>query len=300
MADAGVDQPNGAPRHWDTFLDVPPEESDPARARVVLIPVPYDATTSYKGGARHGPKAIIGASRHLEDYDLELGRDISDVGICTTPEVEPDVGSPEAMVERVRRVVASVVSPGRLVGLLGGEHTIAVGAVGAMAAAYPDLSVLYLDAHADLRQEYMGTSWGHASVARRLHDICPIVHAGVRSLSAGEHRFIADEGLPVVFWPAEESGLAELASRVMGHLTRRVYVSIDVDVLDPSLMAAVDTPEPDGMSWGQLVGLLRELARGTEIVGFDVSELSPGEGPESCAFAAAKLTYKLIAYATAT
>ena len=291
---------DGVPHHWDTFLDFSPDEVGLSDARAVLIPVPYDGTTSYRGGARYGPKAIIRASRHLEDYDLELDREVSSVGIYTTPEIEPDASGPEAMVERVCRAVESVAAPGRLVGLLGGEHTIAVGAVRALVRSYPDLSVLYLDAHADLRDEYMGTSWGHASVARRLHGLCPMVQVGVRSLSLAEREFIRASELPVVFWPAGDGAArpADLAAQVLGRLSQRVYVSIDVDVFDPSLMAAVGTPEPGGMAWRDVVDLLRAVSESREIVGFDVTELSPGEGPESCAFTAAKLVYKLIAYAT--
>ena len=296
MPDTGVDPLDGVPHRWDTFLDIPPDEVDLAQARVVLLPVPYDSTTSYKGGARHGPKAIISASRQLEDYDLELDRDVSGVGICTMPEVTPDASGPEAMVSRVCRAVTSIAEPGRVVGLLGGEHTVTIGAVMALAQVYSDLSVLYLDAHADLRQDYMGTSWGHASVARRVHSLCPMVQVGVRSLSSAERQFIRDVELPVIFWPAAPSD--GIAPWVIDRLSPRVYVSVDMDVFDPSLMAAVGTPEPDGMGWRDVVGLIRAVAEKREIVGFDVTELSPGEGPESCAFTAAKLTYKLIAYAT--
>jgi agmatinase len=287
------------PRHWDTFLGVPPDGLGPA-SRVILVPVPYDGTTSYKAGTRHGPKAIISASRQLEDYDLELDRDISEIGIYTAPELEPDVSGPRAMVERVERVVRSLAAPGRLIGLLGGEHTVTIGAVRSMLKIYPDLSVLYLDAHADLREEYMGTAWGHASVARRLHGLCGMVLVGVRSLSAGERLFIDEVGLPVFFWPPGPTDIGELSSRVLESLSSRVYISVDLDVFDPSLMAAVGTPEPGGMGWEEVTGLLKAVAERREIVGFDITELSPGEGPESCAFTAAKLTYKLIGYATSS
>ena len=289
---------DGVPRYWDTFLNVPPTEVAPGDARVVLIPVPYDSTTSYRGGARDGPRAIIAASRQLEDYDLELGRDVSEVGIYTAPEVAPDVSGPEAMVERVRRVVEPVAAKDKLVGLLGGEHTITTGAVKALTRLYPDLSVLYLDAHADLREEYMGTGWGHASVARRLHSMCPLIEVGVRSLSFEERRFISEAEIPVVFWPAETMDTGQLATRVLESLSDHVYVSLDLDVLDPSTMAAVGTPEPGGMTWPEVTGLLRAVAEQRGIVGFDLTELSPSEGPEACAFTAAKLAYKLIGYAT--
>ena len=293
MTDAARGQLGDVPRHWDTFLDTGPGDSG---ARVVLVPVPYDSTTSYKAGARHGPKAIIAASRQLEDYDLELDRDISQVGIYTAPEVGVDASGPEAMVERVRRVVEDAGSDGRIVGLLGGEHTITVGAVQALAKRVPDLTVLYLDAHADLRDEYMGTHWGHASVARRVLDVCGVSLVGVRSLSSEERSFIAEAEVPVVFWPP--NGAGDVAARALESLSEHVYVSVDLDVLDPSFMAAVGTPEPGGMAWSEAMALLRTVAEQRHVVGFDVTELSPGEGPEASAYTAAKLVYKLIGYAT--
>jgi len=289
----------GVPRFWSTFIDTAPD-LDPAKARVALVPVPYDSTTSYRSSARDGPKAIIEASRQLEDYDIELDRDISGVGIYTSPAVEPDLSGPEAMVNRVEAAVRPLADGGRLVGVLGGEHSITVGAVNALRARYDDLSVLYLDAHADLREEYMGTPWGHASVARRVHALCPIVQIGVRSLSAEERGFIRAAGIPVVFWPPPTPDLEKLWPTVLGGLSAHVYVSIDLDVFDPSLMSAVGTPEPGGMGWEQLIGLLKAVTSSREVVGFDITELSPGEGPEACAFTAAKLTYKLIGYATSS
>ncbi len=287
------------PVHWETFLDTPPAEADPDKARVVIIPVPYDGTTSYRTGARYGPAAIIRASRHLEDYELELDRDVSLVGIHTAPAIMPDAGGPERVVEQVRRTVLGWAERGKLVAVLGGEHTVAIGAVKALRDTYPGLSVLYLDAHADLQDRYMGTRWGHASVARIICEMCPVVEVGVRSMSLEESSFIRETNLSVHLWPHSERSLQALAEGILENLTPLVYVSVDLDVLDPSIMAAVGTPEPGGMSWSEVTGLLAAVARQRKIVGFDLTELSPGEGPEACAFAAAKLAYKIIGYATA-
>jgi agmatinase len=296
MADHGLDPFEGVARHWGTFLDSGPNDTSLEDARVVLVPVPYDSTTSYRSGARHGPRAIITASIQLEDYDIELDRDVSGVGIYTAPEIVPDASGPKAMIDVVDGVVRRLSQSDRIVGLLGGEHTITVGAVTALADSYPDLSVLYLDAHADLRDEYMGTRWGHASVARRLFDVSSLVEVGVRSLSAEERSFIRDNEIPVVFWPPANGGMDRLARTVIDSLSQNVHVSIDLDVLDPSVMPAVGTPEPGGMSWHDVTGLLRAVALERDIVGFDVVELSPEEGPEASAFTAAKLVYKLIGY----
>ena len=287
------------PLQWRTFLDTPPSENDPESARVFVIPVPYDSTTSFKTGAREGPNAIIYASRHLEDYDAELDCDISEVGIHTTPELQPQTDGPQAMIASVRTAIGTAASRGKLPALLGGEHTITVGAVQAFSEVYSDLSVLYIDAHADMRDSYQSTRWGHASVARRISEICPITLIGVRSISADEMSFLKEQGIPAQFWqPASSENLSRSISLAGEGLNSNVYVSIDLDALDPSIMNAVGTPEPGGILWHELLALLRSVSRHANIVGFDIVELSPSQGASACAYTAAKLTYKLIGYAT--
>jgi len=290
------DWPTDVPRTWETFLDTPASETL-NDAGVVLVPVPYDSTTSFKSGARHGPRAIINASKQLEDFDIELGRDVSDVGIYTTQEIEPNVDGPQAMIERVRRVTSHFMSQDKLVGLLGGEHTITIGGVSAALEYFFDLSVLYLDAHADFRNEYIGSRWSHACVARRLSERVPLVEVGVRSMSEEEVQFVDHSGMPVSLWPPPVETENPVAD-VIEKLGPNVYVSIDLDVLDPSIMSAVGTPEPGGMGWHEVTTLLSKVAEQRRIVGFDVVELSPSEGAEACAFTAAKLVYKMIGYAT--
>ena len=289
------DWPEDVPRTWETFLDTP-SSLTLDDSNVVIVPVPYDSTTSFKTGARHGPRAAITASKQLEEWDIELERDVSTVGIYTTQEIEPHSGSPEDMIERVRRVAAHFNAQDKLVALLGGEHTVTVGGVTGALEKHPDLSVLYLDAHADLRDEYLGSRWSHACVARRLLERAPIVQVGVRSREETEE-FIYANDVPVFAWPPC-SDVELLASSVIDSLSGEVYVSIDLDVLDPSIMPAVGTPEPGGMTWSDITTLLRLVAEDRRIVGLDVVELSPNEGPEACAFTAAKLLYKLIGYAT--
>ena len=168
------------------FLGLHQDQSCLERARIVFIPAPYDSTTSMRAGSRDGPNAIVQASYGLEDYDWELDADVSLLGIHTTAAIEPHMGGPQHMAQRVKEAVAGYLRPERVVGLLGGEHSLSVGSVQAHLEAYPGMSVLYLDAHADLRDEFMGTCWGHASGARRIHDLCPVVLAGIRSLSQEE------------------------------------------------------------------------------------------------------------------
>ena len=265
---------------------------------MVLIPIPYDSTTSFRGGARDGPRAIIEASYGLEDYDGELDLDVSLVGVHTTDMVEPHMGGPEQMTDRVRQAVSRYLRTQKIVGVLGGEHSVSIGSVQAHLNAFPDLSVLYLDAHPDLRGEYMGTPWGHASAARRIHELCPLVLVGVRSLCQEERDYIRGQGIPTYFWPPAIEDDVQWQD-IVDRLGSDVYISIDLDVLDSALMAAVGTPEPGGMGWYQITGLLRRVAESRRVVGFDVCELSPGDGPPACAYTAAKLVYKLIAYAEA-
>ena len=279
------------------FLALPPEQSDPERAGVRLIPVPYDSTTSVRSGAREGPAAIIEASYGLEDYDWELGLDVAEVGIYTTAALEPHTGDPAEMTKRVKAAVGQYIAPDKLVGVLGGEHSVCIGAALAHLAVWPNLSVLYLDAHADLRDEYLGTAWGHSSGARRLHEHCPLTLAGVRSMCREEQDYLRQHNIPTFGWPpAAGVDQDEWCAAIAAGLSREVYISIDLDALDPGVMAAVGTPEPGGMGWTDVMALLERVAQSCRIVGFDVNELAPRAGPPACAYTAAKLVYKLIGY----
>lgn len=276
------------------FLALPPDQSALETASAVLIPVPIDSTTSFRSGARYGPAAIIAASAALEDYDLELDLDVAELGVHTSPALEPHVGDPEQMAARVRKAVARYQSMGKLTGVIGGDHSAAIGSALACLDRFPDLSVLYIDAHADLRDEYQGTGWGHGSAARRIAERCPVSLVGVRTLAMEERDYIQADGVPTFYWPP--AGVEYVGDIITG-LEPQVYVSIDLDVLDPAEMSAVGTPEPGGMRWLDLVSLLRRVSEQRRIVGFDVCELAPNEGPAANSYTAAKLVYKMIAYA---
>ena len=283
------------PTSPNTFLALPPQEHDLARSRVVVLPVPYDAATSYKAGARDGPAAIIRASREMEELDPELDRTPCDVGIYTAPELEMHVGGPEQMVARVTQAVDWYAGQGKLVCMLGGDHSVTPGAVRAVAQHYDNLSVLVFDAHTDLSDEYQGSRYSHACATRRVIETAPAVLVGIRS----NHREGADlirQGVVPVF-PRFAEPITS-ADAIISHLSPNVYVSIDLDVFDPSMMAAVGTPEPGGMGWWEVLALLRAVAEKRNIVSFDLMELAPAEGPDACAYTAAKLAYKLIGYAT--
>jgi agmatinase len=263
------------------------------QAKTVILPVPYDSTSEWRSGSRHGPQVIIDASQYLELYDLELDREIYKVGISTLPQVEPVLSSPQDMIDRVYQVIRGLIQKEKFVVLLGGEHTLSLGAVRAFKEAFPRLSVLQLDAHADLRDEYLGTKFGQACVMRRILELCPISQVGVRSLSWEEKQFLAQNKLKP-FYMSDLVSNAASVDQIVDSLSGDVYISIDVDVLDPSIMSAVGTPEPDGMSWRQLLDITESVALHKHVVGFDLMEFCPAEGSGSCAFLLAKLAYKLI------
>lgn len=278
-----------------SFAGLTPPYSDLHQAQAVIVPVPYDSTSEWRSGSRHGPQAIIDASQYLELYDIDLKREISEVGICTLPHVEPLLNRPQDMIDRVYQLIASLVQMDKFVVLLGGDHSLSLGAVRAYREAFPALSVLQLDAHADLRDEYLGTRYGQACVMRRILEVCPISQVGTRSLSLEENRFLVEQNL-TPFYMSDVVSDPGYMDRVVESLSSDVYITIDVDVLDPSVMPAVGTPEPDGMSWRQALDIVRFVALRRRVVAFDLVEYCPPEGPNSCAFVLAKLVYKLIGY----
>lgn len=277
------------------FGALPPDDCTLERSRVVLLPVPYEQTTCFIGGTRLGPAAIVNASRNMELYDEELDCEVYRVGIHTLGELEPQMAGPREMVRQVHEVISSLLKLGKLVALLGGEHSLSIGAVRAYCEHHPKLSVLQLDAHADLRDTYQGTPYSHASTMRRVLEHVPAVQVGIRSLSHEEMTYIRQESLPVFF--AQDLGKdPSWQERVLERLTDQVYLTVDLDVLDPSIMPAVGTPEPGGLLWHPVLELIRKVAREKKIVGFDVVELSPLPGLVAPDFLAARLTYKIIGY----
>ena len=277
----------------EVFAGLEPPYSNLAQAKTVVLPVPYDTTSEWRSGSRHGPQAIIDASQYLELYDLELDRDIYKVGISTLPRVEPVLSSPQDMIDRVYRVVKGLIEKQKFVVLLGGEHSLSLGAVRAFKEAFPRLSVLQMDAHADLRDEYLGTKYGQACVMRRIFELCPISQVGVRSLSWEEKQFLIQHKLKPFYMCDLASNTASI-DQIVDSLNEDVYVTIDVDVLDPSIMPAVGTPEPGGMPWRQILDIVESVTLHRHVVGFDLMEFCPEEGPGSCAYLLAKLAYKLI------
>jgi agmatinase len=262
---------------------------------VVILPIPVDRTTSYVPGTRNGPREILLASSHMELWDEEVGADVHGVGICTLPEMELPFGELEPLIAEIRRVADEVFSRDKFLVALGGEHSITPPLVAAAAARHPGMSVLQVDAHADLRDCYMGTPHNHACAIRRTLEYARVTQVGIRSLSTEEA-----QALPAlnttIFYDATMRRDLEWIDRVVATLSDTVYITIDVDGLDPAIMPATGTPEPGGLSWYELLALLRATISRKSVVGCDVVELSPLPGIMAPNFLCAKLIYKILTY----
>ena len=281
------------------FLRLPARHSAYEHARYAVLPVPYDATTSFRPGARFGPAAMLAASEHFELYDEETHTEPYQAGIATLDAVEPVFTSPEAMHDALRRHAARVVKGGKFLLTFGGEHSITAALVAAVHAKHRQLSVLQIDAHADLRDAWHGTPYSHACVMRRIHEQgVPFVSLGIRSYSREEQRFIRHNGIEMVTARAVHTE-ADWADRVLAGLTDTVYISVDIDGFDPAYAPGTGTPEPGGLDWYQVTGLLRRVAREKTIVAGDIVEVSPIPGQSATELLAARLAYKLIAYVEA-
>jgi len=284
-------------RFWPpkSFCCPPHPYAEYEHARVVVLPVPYDSTVTARAGARDGPDAIITNSEDMELYDVGLGYEPYLHGIYTSPFVAVTNESPEAMINRVHEVASEYVEDGKFLLTLGGEHTIAVGSFRAHRDRYTGLSVLAIDAHADLRDEYQDTRYNHACSLRRMLDDVPVAQVGLRSAALEEAQLIRERDLPF-FSPRAFRKLPNL-SPLLDRLTDHVYITIDLDGIDSGEMAAVGTPEPGGLRWDEVSELMEGIAAAKRIVGFDVMELSPDLGPKAHSYAAAKLAYRIIGLA---
>ena len=264
-------------------------------SKVVIVPVPYESTTYYVSGTKEGPWAIINASRHMELYDIERNKDISKSGIFTLEELEPSKNSPKETVSRIENLITKILDDNKIPFMIGGEHSVTVGAVSAFKKKYSthNLSVLQLDAHSDLRNEFEGTKFHHACVIRRItQDLkLPVTQVGIRSVSLEESEYIKESKKNNIFY-----GRKYTPEEVINTLKENVYLTLDLDVLDPSIMPSVGTPEPGGLYWDEVLNLLEEVSKSRKIVGADVVELSPMPGFIAPDFLAAKLVYKVISY----
>jgi agmatinase len=268
-----------------TFLNIDKPYTDYEKSKFVIVPVPFEETVSYGKGTAKGPDAILEASLHLEDYDIELDSEPYRAGI--------HVGKAIRETKAIKPQISKILSDKKIPVMLGGEHSITPFAVKAAAEKFKDLSVLQFDAHADLRDSYHGSKQSHACAMRRVLEICPAVQVGIRSMDISEIKFAKSSGQIAKIHFAEKLELEEI---VTSQLSKNVFISFDVDALDPSIMPSTGTPEPGGMDYYQVLGIFEAVAREKNIVGFDFVELAPIKGLSHPDFTVAKLIYKLMGY----
>jgi len=267
------------------------------KARVVVIPAPYEGTVTYRKGTKNGPSAILEASKYMELFDEEIGAETFKVGIHTMPALAIEDLSPDAMIKTVYKTVKDVIAAGKFPVLIGGEHSVSIGAARAAKETTGDISILHFDAHHDLRDEYEGIRNSHACAGRRMQEIASLVQLGIRSASKEDKDFLSSQNnisRIVSAYDILNDNLWD--KKTLESLKEKVYISIDLDVLDTSIMPAVGTPEPGGLGWYLMLDILKLVAQNREIIGFDVVELSPLAGNIAPDFLASKLIYRLIGY----
>jgi agmatinase len=272
----------GIPEKYDNF----------ERANIVILPVPYDGTSTWIKGADKGPTAILEASANMELYDIETDSEVYKNGIYTATPVKENK-SPEKMTAEVYKTALKYVSDKKFLVTLGGEHSVSVGAIQAYSEVYENLTVLQLDAHSDMRPEYEGSRFNHACAMSRAVECCPVVHVGIRSMDAEEKKYINPDR---IFYAENRLTDTNWTEKVLDLMSDNVYVTIDLDVFDPSIMPSTGTPEPGGLFWYEVLNLIRKVNEKSIIVGFDVVELCPNKIDKAPDFLASKLIYKILSY----
>ncbi|EKD63692.1 MAG: hypothetical protein ACD_51C00226G0012 [uncultured bacterium] len=271
------------------FGDIPKPYSDYEKAKFVIIPVPYDRTSTWGKGADKGPDAILNASANMELFDIESDSEPYRKGIFTDKPVTEN-GSPEKMVKAVEKITAKHIEKGKITVVLGGEHSVSIGAIQAHANT-GKVSVLQLDAHSDMRDEYLGSKNNHACIMARAKEVCPVVQVGIRSMDTSEKKNINKKR---VFFAHKIHDRTDWIKKAVSLLTNKVYLTIDLDVFDPSILPSTGTPEPGGMGWYEVLELIKAVAQKKKIVGFDIVELAPNPNNKASDFLAAKLAYYIM------
>jgi agmatinase len=282
----------------ENFGGLPDEHSQYATSRAVIFPIPLERTTSYEHGTRNGPAAILAASRNMELYDEELELEpYKEIGIHTLPAIDTADGTLDEVITEIFTAQLGLLEDEKFTVALGGEHSLTPPLVSATAKKYKDLSVLQIDAHADLRDEYQGNPASHACAMRRVVEVCPAVQVGIRSLSIEEAKAIPHLRTSI-YWAKDiaRAPMKAWIAKVLADLSPNVYLTIDLDGFDPAFVPATGTPEPGGLDWVQVTALVRAVADHKKIVGMDVVELLPQPGDHASDFLAAKLIYKTLGY----
>ena len=276
-------------RNYGDFED---KYTDYRTAEIAILPVPYDGTSTWIKGADKGPEALLDASFNMEFYDIETGTEVYKKGIATLAPVTED-STPEAMSDEVERRMDAIIKDGKFPVMIGGEHSVSIGAIRAIAKNYEEFSVLQLDAHSDMRDTYEGSTHNHACIMARAKEVATnVTQVGIRSTwPAEEGHNIDPERIFYAYKIKEESGWEEKVSK---QLCKNVYITIDLDVLDPAIMPSTGTPEPDGLSYRQVLNLLKRIITEHNVIGLDVVELCPNEINKAPDFLASKLIYQFL------
>jgi agmatinase len=275
----------------DYFFDIPIRFSKIENSKYVIISVPFDKTSTWQKGADKAPKAILNASKQVELYDIENDYEVYKNGIYTDNS-KINISNSEKMIDAVSKRVSFYYNKNKFSIILGGEHSIAIGAVKGIKSFYNDLTVLQLDAHSDLRDQYQGSKYNHACTMARIKEELPIVQVGIRSMDISEKKHVENNR---IFYAKDIYNSFGWIEKAISLLTNNVYITIDLDIFDPSIMPSTGTPEPGGLDWYTVLKLLKEVCIKKNLVGFDICELCPCKN-KSSDFLAAKLIYKIITY----
>jgi agmatinase len=275
------------------FGDLPQRYCAYDKAKIVILPAPFDATSTWTKGADKGPAAIIEASANMETYDIETDCEVYKRGIFTDKPIR-EKKSPQIMVVELKVRVLKHIKNKKYVVTIGGEHSISAATIAAHAEMFDELSILQLDAHADLRDEYLGSKYNHACVMARAREIAPVVQVGIRSADITERNLVQNKSN--VFLAQDVFDNSNWFGKCLKKLTTNVYLTIDLDVFDPAILPSTGTPEPGGLGWYQVLTFLKLLMKQKNVVGFDIVELCPNPKNKASDFLAAKLIYKLLSY----
>jgi len=275
-----------------TYAGIPSENAQLETSKIVLIPVPYDGTSTWQKGAEKGPEAFLNASENMELYDIETDSEVYKEGIYLADAITED-SSPETMVDAVHAVTKDLIKRNKFVTLFGGEHSISIGSIRAFNECFDNLTVLQIDAHADLRKEYQGSRFNHACALYEASKNTNLVQVAIRSMDINEKRVMDMEK---VFFAHEMAFDGYWQDKVVDLCTENVFITIDLDAFDPSIMPSTGTPEPGGLLWYETIEFLKDVFTQKNVVGFDIVELCPNEIDKSSDFLAAKLYYKMLSY----
>jgi agmatinase len=276
----------------NTYAGIPEELGKLENAKIVLIPVPYDGTSTWQKGADKGPEAFLNASENMELYDIETETEVYKQGIHLAEAVTEN-SSPEAMVAAVHAKTKSFIKKNKFVTIFGGEHSISIGTIRAFNECYDNLTVLQLDAHADLRKEYEGSNCNHACAVYEASETTNLLQVGIRSMDISE-TLVMDKNK--TYFAHEMAVDDSWMDSSIEQMTENVFITIDLDAFDPSIMPSTGTPEPGGLFWYETLEYLKEVFKHKNIVGFDIVELCPNKDDKSSDFLAAKLYYKMLSY----